>query len=156
MKIKERWEQLSPRDQQTVKKGSLILGAILAIQIFWWPLYHRMSVIQESIIQEQSLIEWMAPRVAQLIELKNSRQSIKKDKSLSAIEKSLQQSGLKPYLTEFSQNAQHQVSVSFSEIPFESCMEWIEQAQSQGWVVQQFNANKSEKTGIVRVDLVLG
>lgn len=154
--IKERWTQLSARDQNTVKMGGIVLGLFLFAQLVWWPLFSKISVVQQQIIQEQSLIEWMTPRVAQLMDAKKQSRPRKNNKSLPAIEKSLQQAGLKSYVTDFSQNAQKQISVSFVDVPFESCMEWLEQAQSQGWSVKQMNATKTDKPGEVKIDLVLG
>lgn len=153
--FKQRWEQLSARDQKTLKVGGIILAVFLLLQVVWWPLYHRISLLQAQISAEQSLIEWMIPRVAQLLEARKSGASMHVDKSLSGLEKSLQQAGLKPYVTEFSQNAQQHISIVFVDVPFESCMEWLEQVQSQGWVVQSMEAARGEKNGIVQLHFVL-
>lgn len=154
--IKQKWEQLSPRDQTTVKIGALFLIGFLLLRMIWWPLFHRISVLKAAIAEEQSLIQWMGPRVAQLLEVKKSGVSRKKDKSLASFQKSLQQVGLKPYLSEFSQNTQGQVTLVFASVPFESCMEWLPQVQRQGWVLQELSAQRSQKSGLVELTLVLG
>lgn len=153
--LRQRWEQLAPRDQRILKHGGMFLLALVVLRLFWWPLYDRVNVLQQEINSESSLLSWMAPRVSQLLAAKQSNLGITKDKSLPGFEKSLQQAGLKPYVKEFSQNAQGQVSVTFVEVPFESCMEWVEQVQRQGWTVQVMNAVKGEKSGITQVELVL-
>jgi type II secretory pathway component PulM len=154
--IKQRWEQLSSRDQRTLKIGGIVLGVLIALRFIWWPIFDRVTILKNEIDNEQSLINWMTPRVAQLQESKKSAKAIKKDKSLAAFEKSLQQAGLKPYVKDLSQNPQKQISVTFSEVPFESTMHWLEKAQQSGWVVQQMSAQKGEKSGIVNLTMVLG
>jgi len=154
--IKQRWEQLSSRDQRTLKIGGIVLGVLIALRLIWWPLFDRVTLLKNEIDNEQSLINWMTPRVAQLLETKKTKKPSKKEKSLAAFEKSLQQAGLKPYVKDFSQNAQKQISVTFAEVPFESCMHWLEKVQESGWVVQQMSAQKGEKSGIVNLTMVLG
>jgi type II secretory pathway component PulM len=154
--IKQKWEQLSSRDQTTLKLGAIFLISFLVLRGIWWPLFHQISVLKEAVAEEQSLIQWMAPRVAQLLEAKKSGLGKKKDKSLATFQKSLQQVGLKPYLTEFSQNAQGQVTLVFASVPFESCMEWLAQVQRQGWVLRELSAERGQKSGLVQLTLVLG
>jgi general secretion pathway protein M len=154
--IKQRWEQLSPRDQRILKIGGIVLGTLMALRLIWWPLFDRVSVLKNQIDQEQSLINWMTPRIAQLQEAKKSSKSSRKDKSLAGFEKSLQQAGLKPYVKDFSQNPQKQISVTFTDVPFESTMHWLEKVQHSGWVVQQMSAQRGEKPGVVNLMMVLG
>lgn len=153
--IKQRWEQLSVRDQNVLKIGGIILGVLFALRFVWWPMFSRVDTLREQIEQEHLLVQWMAPRVSEIVAAKQSGKMVKLDKSLPALEKSLQQTGLKPYVKEFSQNAQRQVAVTFADVPFESCMQWLEQVQAQGWAVQQFNSRKGEKSGIVQIEITL-
>lgn len=150
--IKQYWQNLSDKDKRTLKIGGIILGVLFALRLIWWPLYNRINLLVEAIDSEQALIDWMRPRVASLLEAKTVPAQAK---TLAGLQKSLQQAGLKPYVTEFSQNAQKQVSVTFESIPFESVMEWLEKAQESGWAVQQMSAQKGEKSGIVSLTLVL-
>lgn len=154
--IKAKWEQLSARDQRILKIGGIALGILFLLRFIWWPLYDRVGTLKHEIEQEESLSSWMSPRVAKLMEAKASGMSSISDKSLPAVEKSLQEIGLKPYVTQLSQNAQSQISITFADVPFEASMEWLERAQRQGWVVQSMQATKGEKTGMVALQFVLG
>jgi len=153
--IKAKWDQLSARDQRTVKIGGIVLGILFFLRVIWWPLYNRVGTLQQQIEQEQSLFTWMAPNVAQLLEAKASGVSAIAEKSLPGVEKSLQEAGLKPYVTQFSQNAQSHIFITFADVPFEASMEWLEQIQRQGWAVQSMQVNKGDKTGIVALQFVL-
>lgn len=154
--IKDKWEQLSARDQRTLKIGAIVLGVLFFLRVIWWPLYSRVGSIQDQIDQQIKLNQWMAPRVAQLEAAKSSGHVAGTDKSFSALEKSLQDKGLKPFVKQFSQNAQTQVSINFADVPFESVMHWLETAQRQGWLLQQMTVNKSDKPGVVQLQMVLG
>jgi type II secretory pathway component PulM len=153
--IKEKWEQLSERDQKTLKMGGIILAVLCFLQFIWWPLFNRISTLQAAIDKEATLYEWMHPRVAQLMQVRDQGLSPVEAKSLPGVEKTLQEMGMKPFVTQFSQNPQSLITITFSEVPFESSIEWLEKVQRQGWVVQSMHASKGKASGMVELEFVL-
>lgn len=149
------WENISTQEQRTIKWGLVVLTALVVIRFIWWPLFERVGRLQEDIANEADLIAWMKPTVEAI---KSNADKVKPlDHSaprLSTIEKSFAQAGLSSFVTSLSQNANNQIVLEASAIPFGAlahCLETI--AQTQGIVPSSLTATR-EKTGIVDAQII--
>ncbi|MFI4956052.1 MAG: type II secretion system protein GspM [Gammaproteobacteria bacterium] len=149
------WENLSARDQRTLKWGLVAAIVLIVIRFIWWPLLSRVDRLQEDIANEAALITWMKPMVETI---KANAGKVKpldhQAPKLSLIERSFEQAGLGSYVKSLSQNANNQIVLQAKAVPFGAlaqCLETI--AQTQGMVPLSLTATR-EKTGIVDVEIV--
>lgn len=154
--MKAYWQNLSDSEKRTLKIGGAVLALLLFVRLLWWPLFHRIDVMEHEMTQEAALIEWMQPRVARILQArKKPNENTQQVHNLSSFEKSLAESGLKSFVTDFNQSADQKIHVTFKAVPFEKLTVWLEQRVAQGYTLESLSVQRGSKTGLTDVVLVM-
>lgn len=151
--MRERWEQLTQREQWMLLTGGILLLMLLLIRFMWWPLITRIDRLHEDIDIESELIDWMGPRVARVASLGEQESA---PKSVAQLEHSLQARHLQIYVTNITVGEQGQVSISLQAVPIPILMTWLNGQTGVGWQVIQATLTPAHAPGVGDVELVLG
>lgn len=151
--MKEKWQQLSQKEQRTIKIGGVVLALLIFLRFIWWPLYSNIESTHQEIQQQAELIEWMQPRVHRIINARESGQQAVGKKTITMLENSL--TTLKPYVQAFGVNASQQVNIEFKAVPMPMWVRWLEAQSNRGWQVEQVHITPATESGTVDVNLTL-
>lgn len=151
--MKERFLQLSRREQIMLVLGGVFLVAVLLIKGIWWPLYSSIGRLHEDIDTEVELIEWMGPRVARLPQGGVKGEPAKK--SVSQLERSLKKQGLQGYITHLAVGDNHAVNITLTGVPIPSLLTWQDAQLALGWQLEHATLTPGPKTGTGDIVMVL-
>lgn len=151
--MKERFLQLSRREQIMLMVGSIFLLGVGLIRLIWWPLLSHIDRLHEDIDTEVELIEWMEPRIARLPKGATSREPVKK--SVSQLERSLKKQGLQAYIKHLAVGDDQAVNITLSAAPLPLLLTWQDTQIALGWQIEQATLTPAPKTGTGDIVMVL-
>ena len=149
------WENISTREQRTLKRGLIAVCVLIFLRFAWWPLFSNIDDLQKDMANEQALITWMKPIVASLKGSNEvTRHAVQGAPRLSTIEKSFAQAGLSPFVKTLSQHANQQIVLQAQSIPFGALAQCLESIATLYGIVPLSLTATREKAGIVNVEIV--
>lgn len=151
--MKERFSQLTRREQIVVIAGGVILSLLLIIRLIWWPLLSTIERLHQDIDNEAELITWMGPRLAQLSQGESAHGRV--EKSVSQLERSFKEQGIQSHVQHFAVGEQQWVTIILSEVPIPLFLKWLDAQATTGWQVEQATLTPAPKTGTGDVTMVL-
>lgn len=147
--IKERWLQLSIREQQTVKIGGIFLILLMMYFAVWSPLTTSVTDLKIAANENTALLHWMED-TDQKIELLQKNSSTNHARaSLSMIQQTIQHSDISNNLSDMQQKERDSVQLVFKEVNFDQLMTWLIDHSSEGWIISEFSITKTSKPGMV-------
>jgi general secretion pathway protein M len=158
-KLKEKWEDLSPRERIYLTLTGVFLILIFGYYGIIAPLLNSVADLQQKMTAQENLAAWMEPRVAVLKTYSNQESvtSISPANLLTTVDTQLKQSEFARAVTEISQANATQVRVTLKDVPFDTLMAWLVQIWQKNQIqVVDFDAQKTDKPGIVTATMVLG
>lgn len=154
-----KWRQaLSGRDRILVIYGSIISLLLLFYFMIWTPLSEKNAELIASNAQTRELIGWMKQARVQLVNLhQQTKTKVATNVSLlSAIEQSVKRNRLEASAADIKQLDTSRVQVTFAQVDYLAVLRWIDDLQtSSASKIDKVSIQKTEKPGIVRVDLTL-
>ena len=156
--LKQKWAQLSRREQLYVGVGGILFLAFLLYSFLVSPLMASVMNLKQEYTTQHNLVDWMTPRVAALAQMKTAApiQVVNAANLLSTVDAQLKQSSLARNVSEISQTNINQVRVSLKDVSFDDLMSWLVQQWQQSQIqVSDFVAQKTDKPGMVTVTMVL-
>lgn len=158
-KFKGKWQSLNARERFYLKIGSIFIVLIIIYYGLILPLNDSIDNLQQQISTQRSLALWMQPRVKALrTEVGHAQQiqTIASSELLPEIDTRLKQSSLSSMVEEISQTDSDSVRVTFKSVPFDNLATWlVKQWKTSHIAVTEFDAQKGEKAGLVKVTLTL-
>jgi general secretion pathway protein M len=154
------WEARAAREQVMLAIGAMI-GTVLIIYVgIIAPLNSTVSDLQAAVKQQQTLVQWLSPRVAVLQRLAGQTgitQPVTTANLLATIDTRLKQSEFARSVTEISQSDANSVRVSFNAVSFDDLMLWLAQQWQQSRIaVVQIDVQKTKDIGVAKVIVTLG
>lgn len=151
--MKERFLQLSRREQIMLIVGGLFLTLILLVRLIGWPLLSHVDRLHEDIDTEVELIEWMEPRIARLPKGSASGEPVKK--SVSQLERSLKKQGMQGYITHLAVGDHQTVNITLTGVPIPVLLSWQDTQFALGWQLEHATLTPAPKTGTGDIVMVL-
>jgi type II secretory pathway component PulM len=158
--MKEWWLNLGFREKQTVTIGGIIVLAFLIYAVIWLPISNYNTNLREKITQDQKLLTWMQEanqRIQAADKILHPGSTIRNSAAiLSLLQKEINQSSLKDYLTQMSQAENNAVQMTFQKVNFDSLVEWlITLWKKQGVTVIQITTTPEGMTGSINATLIV-
>ena len=158
--MKERWNNLTLREKQTVVLGALVVGILIIYLALLSPLNNKVNNMREQIRHDQELLGWMQQTDKQIQALAKTSQPAPTAHAtgslLSIVQKQINRTPLVSSLKQLHQGENDSVQMSFQQVDFDQLMAWLIQlSQQQGLIVSQMSVTPSTSPGIVATDLVL-
>jgi general secretion pathway protein M len=157
--LKDWFSNLSLREQRLVGIGGTLLIVALVYFLLWQPVADRLQTLQQDVVAQRELYQWMQQSVP---ELKASRLSGYAAKStlpgtmLSVIDDSLKDNNLNKPLTEITKTNENTVSLQFDNVSFDELITWlINFSHQQRITISQFTATPTQQTGMVKAELAI-
>lgn len=151
--MKERFLQLSRREQIMLIAGAAFLVGLLLVRGIWWPLLSHIDRLHEDIDTEVELIEWMEPRIARLPKGSTSREPV--TKSVSQLERSLKKQGMQGYITHLAVGDNQAVNITLVGVPIPVLLTWQDTQFALGWQLEHVTLTPGPKTGTGDITMVL-
>jgi general secretion pathway protein M len=157
--MKEWWLNLTPREQQLLSIGSVILVIALFYLFIWQPLVSSIDDLNDTIAGQQQLLAWMNSTTPQLIEARNMSKPIAQIDAnllLSTIDQSLKAKPISDKPPEINQTESNKVQVKFVTVGFDNLIAWLNDLwQNNDILVSQATITSSKSTGEVQASLIL-
>jgi type II secretory pathway component PulM len=156
--LKQKWDQLSRREQLYVGVGGVLVLVFLLYSFLISPLLTNVTNLKQQYNAQQNLVVWMTPRVAALAQLTTvaPTQTVNSANLLATVDAQLKQSILAQSVGEIAQANTNQVRVSLKEVSFDELTSWLVQQWQQSQIqVSDFVAQKTDKPGMVTVTMTL-
>jgi len=158
--LKAWWENLTAKDRQIAKYGGTAIAIILFYLIVWSPFTQRVDNLRTTVKKEKQLVVWLTQASK---DIQTRRKTLQKQGAsangplLSQLDSSLKKNRLDQYLTQINQADDKTVSVNFNQVPFDPLVRWIHRlGKTQGIKATSLNLTRSDSTGEVKAEIVLG
>lgn len=150
-----RYDQLERRDRLALNGLSGFVVLLLIYALIWSPVNTYYNDGLQNHVRQLSILQYLRASEQQARSSlgKQSRIAVSGQSLLSTVSSSAQQSGIKP--SRLQPEGNNGVSVTFSEVSFNSLIEWLERLQSQGFVVGRISIDRQEQSGRVNARITL-
>ena len=138
--------------------GPLLL-VILFYALLWQPLDRRVETLQQRVVEQQSLLQWMqmsAQQVKQAARQSRSGGNVTKQSLLALVDRTVRKSGLSRALKRVEPDGADKVKVRLEQASFDVMVTWLETLQNlYGVTVQGITVDRQDNIGVVNVRLTL-
>ncbi|MGD8809439.1 MAG: type II secretion system protein GspM [Gammaproteobacteria bacterium] len=148
------WQSLQPRERLILGTGSVVAVLIVLWEFAWQPFMTDRVLLQTAIFTKQQMIGDLARAGA--LEGPQTTQPRENQSLFVLIDQTAQASGLAGALTRARPNGSDEISVTFSNAPFDSLVAWlIALNENNGIYVDGASINTSRQQGLVSGQLLL-
>lgn len=157
--MRERWQNLSLREKQSVAAAGVVVGLFLIYILIWSPLTSKTDELRDSIKHEQSLLSWMQEADKEMrnyVPQSEGKTFTSTAALLAWVQASVQQSSLSKQLTQLRARGTDSIELQMQNVSFDEFIAWLMKAQSQQhFKINQLSVTKTNVPGVVQVELVL-
>ncbi|MCM2680885.1 type II secretion system protein GspM [Echinimonas agarilytica] len=153
--MRERWEQLQPRERQLVAGMGVFFGLLLFYVLVWEPLHDGVEQAQQRVETQQDNLIWMQRSAARVILSRDTKPSAasKVSGSISQrINRTASQLNIK--LSRI-QPQKDEVNVRIDSVDFNSFMTWVQTLEKQRVAVVSADVSRGDLPGHVEVRKLL-
>jgi len=153
------FNQLAERERLLLLVAGPLLLLVLVYALLWRPLDQRVEHLQQRVMEQQSLQQWMqvsAQKVQQLRQQSRPGGTVSRQSLLSLVDRTVRQSGLSEALKRVEPDGADKVKVRLEQASFDAVIKWLEVLQSRdSVVVQSISIDRRDSAGVVNVRLTL-
>ena len=153
------WNQRSKREQYITLAGSIIVVTLILDIFIWQPLTSTVTQMQQSVVQDNSLLTWMTDAKAKLNQWRDAGYTPTLQDSaglLVTVEQTLTKTGLSRHLTNTTEQSTNAIDLTFTNVPFDEFSDWVEMLWvSNNIIVDKITVQKSTTIGLANVTLTL-
>lgn len=158
------WNQLSASEQRTLRIGGIALVAILGYFLAWKPIHQTTARLQQELQNQQALLTWMQPAVAEIQALGGVAAPLSEPggnsqdgQGLFALaDQQARQAGLAQVLQRVEPSGQSGARVVFEKVGFDELMHWLAALRDQyGIQANQVTLRRVELEGRVDAQILL-
>ncbi len=157
--LKQWWLARSSREQLILTSGSIIVVILLAYLFIWAPISVRTESLRQSNIENRLLLNWMdsaTRKIQQYQQLHYQKHDASSQALLVTVEQSLLKAQLSKYVRNTQTQADNQVTLTFSQVPFDQMIDWVEQLWKQhNIIVGSASIKKANNNGLTDVTINL-
>lgn len=153
--MKAYWNNLNERERLMLG----ICGVLCIIYLFYLLIYSPLTkAIQDKtkqLSEKQATLVWMAD-VSKEYKATKPLQTLTKSQLLSMLAAELNVASFKNFPYQLQQTGQNDIQLLFEKVPYNGFMVWLWSLnQKYRIVVKQFNIERTDTTGIVKLTLIL-
>jgi len=155
--LRARWQSLPPRDQQVLKWGGVVAGALLFLGAFWLPMQRDLGRLRLSVPQDQAKLLTMQAQAQQVMQLKaRGAGAARGGNILATIEQTASARGLKAAITRMEPEGATGARLTLENAHFNTLMGWLNDIQNQQGVrVEAAQLDSQSAAGMVNARLTL-
>lgn len=157
--MKERWKQLSLRDQQVLILGAIFIFFIILYEFIWSPLNHKIIALRQDLIKHEQLLVFAQESDSRLqtIEKLLQKNTVAKTTTLlGIIQTQLKKSSSSQQVSKVEQAENNTVHIQFQKTQFDVLIQWLTDLwQQDGLIVSQITVTPAGVVGVVNADLIL-
>src|SRR3990167_1640892 len=157
--LKDRWQQLSLREQKALRFSGLLIVIFMIYQFMWSPFLQQVAMMRERIKSDEKILAFM----------QQTDRAIKEEESkitpnnrlsspallLSFLQKQIVQAGLQHNLGQLKQASHDTIEMHFQSVEFDKLMQLLLLViKEQHLMITQMSAVTEGTPGIVNVDII--
>jgi general secretion pathway protein M len=153
--LKNRWNELSPRDQRILLYSAVVVGLLLFYLLVVEPVQSSRDNAEQRL---HSAGEAYAVAQRQASDLKAAASGSSTSNSgslLTQVESSAQQQGLRNALQRLQPSGDNQIQVSLEGASYEQLMQWLSSLRRQGVRAQRVDIQQDRNSGLLGAQLLL-
>ncbi len=149
------WQKLSSRERWMLVGVGVICFLVLFYEGVYGPLMQKLNHQKQQLLIHQQSLAWLQ-QVHYLAKSPKNIQKIPPNDVLTVLAKQLNASSFKPFPYQLDQTEQGDVQLSFENIAYGLCMEWL-WALTQHYVlnIKQLDMQQTKTPGVINVRMVL-
>jgi type II secretory pathway component PulM len=154
--MKERLQQLTPREKRVVFMGAIVLLLLLLYSAIYAPLTNKIDSLRRQLVKDQQLLVFMRETELTLQHYSAIKERLSGTALLSAIERQLNEMPLKIYPAEFKQTDNNAVELTFKKINFDRLLAWwVSVSKNHHWRILQLHITQTDEAGMVSAVFIL-
>ena len=159
--IKTWWFNLAERERKMLSVGGVVVGVLLFYTIIWGPSFSVVSMYETRVNTQRSLLQYLQAAKMQIQQYQTQGiqvVSTSHGNLLTTVEQSATQHHLTTFLKQVEQAQANHVTATFEKVPFDQCMEWLQElSMISGVRVISLSATRlSTPTGTADLTVTLG
>lgn len=158
--MKELWDNLSAKDRRIAIAGAIVLTIVIAYMAIWLPMSARVDRLQENIVEQQALLQWMREASAQATALRATQgvSSAQRTGSslLALVDQTARSQQLGPAIRRVEPKGDNAVRVQLEGAAFDNVVAWLENLRKNyGITVDTVSIDRQEVPGQITASLIL-
>lgn len=149
--MKEKWQELQPREQQLVLVMSAVIGLFLFVTLVWQPLHNGVENAQKKLTRQQELLVWIQEQTN--IYKQNAGNGATNSSSKGSLSSIVNRSASR-YQIKIAriQPQGDNLQVWIDTVSFDSLMDWLANLSAkEGISVIGIDLTNDEQSGVVKV-----
>ncbi len=158
MTLKERWQQLAPRERVLLAAAGAVTACLLAYLLIWQPLFNSTDRLREAVAEQRALVQWLIAIEPEVKALRGARGShVAAGGSLLAlVDQSSKANGLGQFVTRIQPEGDREVRVWLEQAPYDEIMRWLLTLETDTGVrIAELNVSRGPAPGLVSARLNL-
>jgi len=152
--LKTYWSQLNDRERVMM----IVAGGCLLLYVYYALFYSTLDLAvqqkKDQVIEARSTWMWMQS-VKQRDMHTKSLQTLSNGQLLTVFGQQLNQTSFQSYPYQLEQTSSGDIQLSFDQIPYHVFVTWLRNmTQHYAFTIKQLNMDKTDATGIVKVNLI--
>ena len=158
--MKELWDNLSPKDRRIVIAGAVVLAMIIAYMAIRLPMSNRVDRLQDKIIEQQVLLQWMQKASAEATALRamQTGSNVRSSGSslLALVDQTARSRQLGPAIRRVEPKGDNAVRVQLEGAAFDSVVAWLDSLnKNYGITVDTVSIDRQGVPGQITASLIL-
>lgn len=154
--MKQYWQSMNDREKTMVLAAGLCIILYLFYLLVFSPLLNAVHNKSAQLIEKRDTLHWLEQVRPLAQKGGKSKQSLSNSQLLTLIGKQLKEDKVLNLPYQLQQASNGDIQLSFESVPLNPLLNWLGQLDGQYHLsVKQFNAEKTEVSGIVKLSLQL-
>lgn len=158
MTLKERWQQMAPRERVLVSAAGAVVAVMLAFLLIWRPLFASTGKLRKEVAEQRELVQWLnaiEPEV-QLLRGARSMRPAAGGSLLALVDQTSKANGLGQFVSRIQPEGDKEVRVWLEQAPYDEIMRWLIALELDAGVrIVEFNVSRGPAPGLVAVRINL-
>lgn len=158
MTLKERWQQMAPRERLLVATAGAILAVMLAFLLIWRPLFASTEKLRQEVADQRELAQWLGAIEPEVQRLRGARvmRPAAGGSLLALVDQTSKANGLGQFVSRIQPEGEKEVRVWLEQAPYEEVMRWLIALELDAGVrIAEFNVSRGPAPGLVGVRINL-
>ncbi|MGH8530611.1 MAG: type II secretion system protein GspM [Nevskiales bacterium] len=158
MTLKERWQQMAPRERVLVSAAGAVVALMLAFLLIWQPLFSSTDKLRQEVAEQRALVQWLNAAEPEVQRLRGARsmRPASGGSLLALVDQTSTANGLKSFVSRIQPEGDKEVRVWLEQAPYDEVMRWLISLELDAGVrIIEFNVSRGPAPGLVAVRINL-
>ena len=149
------WDELSERDRKVLVVGGVVCFFYLFYALLYAPLAHAVDDSRAQIIEKQATLAWMK-QVRPQAHHGKAAEVLDAAQLLTVLSNQLATTSFRHFKYQLQQAGPKEIQLTFDNVPYNASITWLSTvSQRYAFSIKQLNVERTDKSGVVKLMLVI-